>query len=337
MIHLKRLLKFEFWPYWLLYFPAYFYWAKLAIKAKSTTYFTATNPAMNNSGAVNQSKHNYLSKLPPHWIPKTLKISAKIQREELNKELKKNQFSYPLIVKPDNAERGKGVHLVNTTPQLWEHIQTSKYNQLLLQEYINLPQEAGILYYRYPTTTKGTISSITTKVFCTLVGDGESSWGELIKRNERIAHRTQELQAQFSNRWNECAKKNEHLLVEPIGSHNRGTQFLNGKQHNSVQLLNQLDQWAKQLPAFYYGRFDIKFNSWEELQQGKKFAIIEINGVNSEPTHIYDPSISLIEAYKIIFSHMKIIYEISEENRRLGIAPKPLFLFLDELITYSMR
>ena len=34
---------------------------------------------------------------------------------------------------------------------------------------------------------------------------------------------------------------------------------------------------------------------------------------------------------------MKIIYEISEENRRLGIAPKPLFLFLDELITYSMR
>ena len=47
---IRRLLRFEFWPFWHFYFPTYFNWAILAFKARYTTYFTATNPLMNNSG-----------------------------------------------------------------------------------------------------------------------------------------------------------------------------------------------------------------------------------------------------------------------------------------------
>ena len=333
----KRWFKFEFWPFWILYIPAYLYWVILAIKAKHPTYFTTTNPMMNNSGAVNLSKEDYLSKLPPTWIPKTLKINANVTIQELKHKVSHHQFSYPLILKPTNAERGKGVVFIETENQLITALEANKYPDLLLQEYCSYSQEAGILYYRYPTANRGTISSITTKVFCTLTGDGQSTWGELMARNERIVHRKKQLQQQFAPQWETIAKKGEQLLVEPIGSHNRGTLFLNGHKHFSSELVCLLDHWAKQLPGFYYGRFDIKFNTWEGLLKHEDFALIEINGVNAEPTHIYDPKITLMEAYRIIFSHMKIIYEISRQNRRLGHSPKPLLPFIIELIKNVTR
>ena len=106
---------------------------------------------------------------------------------------------------------------------------------------------------------------------------------------------------------------------------------------NSSELSKQLDAWADQLPAFYYGRFDVKYQNWEGLLQGENFQLMEINGVNAEPTHIYDPSYSIRQAYRDIFSHMRIIYEISEQNRRLGISPKRLKPFLIELIQTALR
>ena len=64
---------------------------------------------------------------------------------------------------------------------------------------------------------------------------------------------------------------------------------------------------------------------------------MEINGVNAEPTHVYQPNYGLFKAYRDIFSHMKIIYEISEQNRSLGVKPKRLKPFLTELINTATR
>ena len=86
------------------------------------------------------------------------------------------------------------------------------------------------------------------------------------------------------------------------------------------------------MPGFFYGRFDIKFKSWESLQTGEDFKITEVNGVNSEPTHIYEPSYSLLKAYRDIFHHMEIIYEISEMNLALGYKTVPLTKFVSSAI-----
>ena len=83
LMKIKRLFRFEFWPFWLFYIPTYFNWSVLAIKARYTTYFTATNPLMNNSGAVNVSKLEYLSKLPAKWVPKAKLINSSIPANDL--------------------------------------------------------------------------------------------------------------------------------------------------------------------------------------------------------------------------------------------------------------
>ncbi|MGB2514469.1 MAG: hypothetical protein ACPIAA_06085 [Flavobacteriaceae bacterium] len=332
MRRLKRLLYYEFWPFWLLYFPAYFNWLRWAILAKHPTYFTAVNPVMNNSGAINTSKWAYLSKLPTHWIPNTIPVASKISPIFLKEKLQGAGLTFPLIAKPDRGERGKGVVLVKSFNELVTYIQTQRCPKLLLQDYCTLPNEAGLLYYRFPDQKKGQISSITTKIFCCITGDGRSTWGELIAQNMRIAHRLKVFKKTHRYLWNEPSISGQVKLIEPIGSHNLGTQFLNGQHLHSNKLEAQLDHWANQLPGFYYGRFDIKFDHWEDLLRGEKFKILEINGVNSEPTHIYDPQQSLGQAYLDIFFQMKIIYEISQKNRQLGIKPKRLLPFLYDLL-----
>ena len=78
------------------------------------------------------------------------------------------------------------------------------------------------------------------------------------------------------------------------------------------------------MPGFYYEWFDINFKSWEAIQKGEDFKIIEVNGVNSEPTLTYQPAYSILKAYRDIFHHMEIIYEISEMNSALGYKTVPL-------------
>lgn len=334
---IRRLLRFEFWPFWLFYFPTYFNWAILAFKARYTTYFTATNPLMNNSGALNVSKVNYMSRLPQAWIPKTKLITKSISKEELNNAFRTLDTTFPIILKPDRGERGKEVALIQDFDQLFKKVKASNYSFLLLQTYCDYPQEAGILFYRFPNQKHGRISSITTKEFCVLKGDGKSSWEELLRKNLRVKHRLEDLLKRDFIDWSAIAPNGAQQLIEPIGSHNLGTKFINGNDLNSTLLEKRISHWADQLPGFYYGRFDVKYKDWDSLLVGKDFSLMEINGVNAEPTHIYQPGYGLLKAYRDIFSHMKIIYEISEQNRSLGLQPKRLKPFLTELINTALR
>ena len=81
-----------------------------------------------------------------------------------------------------------------------------------------------------------------------------------------------------------------------------------------------IDQLCTSIPGFYFGRLDIRFKSWDELEAGKHFSVIELNGAASEPTHIYDPRHSLFFAWKEIYRHWKILCEISIANVRNGSA-----------------
>lgn len=337
MILFQRWFRYEFWPFWLFYIPTYFYWAFLAIRARMTTYFTTANPSMNNGGAVNVSKYGYMKQLPAQWVPRTLYFDRREGYGKIRQGYQNKGLFFPMILKPDRGERGKGVNLLHNEAQLKTAIQAASYNELLLQEYCMLPHETGILFFKYPHKKEGKILSITTKVFCEITGDGKHSWGELMLQNPRIVHRRKELQKTWKSIWNKISDPGQKIKVEPIGSHNRGTKFMDGRSMITPLLTQQVNDWANQLPGFYFGRFDLKFNSWEELAKGKSFCILEINGVNAEPTHIYDPNYSISRAYRDIFFQMKIIYEISRYNLRLGITPKPLKLFLIELIQTARR
>jgi hypothetical protein len=332
MILNKRILSYEFWPFWVLYIPAYFYWMYLAIRAKNFTYFTTLNPLMNNSGAFEVSKWSYLSKFPENWIPKTFKANKETSKRELDQLIQSHQISFPIVAKPDDSERGKEVRILNSIDELDAYFRNSHFEELLIQEFCAYENEAGILFYKLPDESRFEITSITEKVFCSIQGDGQKTLGYLIRSNIRLKHRIVFLEKKFKNEWNHILPSGKNLLIEPVGSHNLGTEFRDARSKITPQLTKTLKEWSDQLPGFYYGRFDIKFNSWDALEKGEEFKILEVNGVNSEPTHIYQSSYGLWKAYRDIFYHMDLIYEISKINKSLGYQTVPVKKFVNGII-----
>ncbi|MFK7900869.1 MAG: hypothetical protein AB8B61_08940, partial [Cyclobacteriaceae bacterium] len=99
-----------------------------------------------------------------------------------------------------------------------------------------------------------------------------------------------------------------------------GATFYNVNQLINDQLEEVFDRIAIPIEGFYFGRFDFKVASIEDLYKGKTIQIVELNGANSEPTHIYDPEMPLMKAYKAMFSHWKALYEVSKANHKKGVA-----------------
>ena len=91
------------------------------------------------------------------------------------------------------------------------------------------------------------------------------------------------------------------------------------------------DAIARDIPEFYFGRFDIRFKSVEGLQAGNGFSIIEINGAGSEPIHVFDPETSVIKAFRDEIRFLSIAFEIGERNRRRGFKSMPVV----ELLKYT--
>ena len=105
----------------------------------------------------------------------------------------------------------------------------------------------------------------------------------------------------------------------PYGNHARGAKFTNVTHWADEALITSIDEVCRQIPNFYYGRLDIRYNTLEELKQGKNFRIIELNGAGSEPTHIYDPesfNIFCLERNNQAFDNL--LYSISIKNNRSG-------------------
>jgi hypothetical protein len=112
-------------------------------------------------------------------------------------------------------------------------------------------------------------------------------------------------------------------LVE-LGTHCRGAIFLDGGWLRTPQLQRAIDEISRGYRGFYFGRYDVRAADVDELKRGRGFKVLELNGVTSEATHIYDPAIGLRTAYRVLFRQWAIAFEIGEINLRRGTRPAGL-------------
>ncbi len=327
---LTRMVKFEFWPFWIFYFPMYFYGLYLALKAQSFMYFSTTNPGMKYGGVMGESKSKVLSSIPQEYVPKTSFLKAPISKSNILKIIKKEGFSFPFIIKPDVGERGKDVELINNETELIIYLK-DKSSDLIIQEYIDGGLEFGIMYHRLPGSNKGEVTSVVEKGFLSVTGDGNSTIKQLIEKEVRAAGRLDYLYEKFENNVEMVLPEAETLSLEPIGNHCRGTTFYNANKLINAQLNEVINKIALQIEGYFYGRFDLKVPNLQDLYTGKNIKILELNGVSSEVAHVYDPDYKLIQAYKDIARHMKYIAQIARKNHELGVPYDSLSQFLKDL------
>ncbi|QHT71787.1 hypothetical protein GXP67_36550 [Rhodocytophaga rosea] len=314
-----RLINWEYWPFEVVYFPIFFYWLWLSVKARSFFFFSAANPSIESGGMLGESKYGILKSLPEEFIPKTLFIKTPADIDAILKKIQAAGITFPLIAKPDVGERGWKVEKIHNRQELEVYIQQMRV-PFLIQEYVAYEIELGVFYYRFPSQTKGRISSVVVKEFLTLTGNGKSSLQKLILNHQRARLQYEVLAEKYQVLMKEVLADGNKITLVYIGNHCRGTKFVDGNYLINESLVSVFDNISCSVPGFYYGRYDIRCRSLEELYQGKRIKILELNGAGAEPGHIYDPKFPFLQAYKVLFDHWNVLYQISKANYEKGIA-----------------
>lgn len=315
---LIRLSSWEYWPFGLVYLPIFLYWAWLSLRARSFFFFTAANPSIPFGGMRGESKIDLYELVPKAVQPLTRLIPAGLPQAKLADELAAAGLEYPIIVKPDIGERGTLVEKLDHEAALHTY-HAQMQVPYLIQEYIDLPLELGVFYYRLPNEEQGVVSSIVVKELLSVTGDGQHTLAALIRRDDRAKLQESALALRFAEQWEQVLPAGEELLLMPIGNHCRGTAFLDGNAYIDTSLCQTFDALAQQIEGFYFGRFDLRCASIEDLKRGQNYKVMELNGAGAEPGHIYQPGYSLWQAWKDIIYHLDVLCTISIQNHRSGV------------------
>ena len=313
-----KLTQWEHWPTVVFYIPLLPFFFIRSIKAKHPLHYVATNPGIFYSGNGTESKYKTLLLIPEKYRPKSLLVQKKEDFNSVSLGLKNKEIDFPLIAKPDIGFRGYLVKKINTESQLRSYLSNID-EAIILQEFIDLKNEIGIFYYRFPDSQHGKITSITIKKYLTIKGDGKRTLSELILQDERAFLYYDLLKNIHKDNLETVFKKDKKITLSVIGNHSKGTQFLNGNHLINKELEYLLDKISHQIKGWYYGRLDIKYNNFQDLINAKDFKIIEVNGIISEPTHIYDATsknASYFNAVRTINDHWAIMDKIALMNHK---------------------
>ena len=267
---------------------------------------------------MNESKKEIYDIIPQQYFPKTQLIQAQIPFEKIVAIEKETSIKYPLIAKPDIGLRGSAVKKINNLDELLDY-HSRAYFDYLIQDLIPFTNEVGIFYVRYPNEKKGRITGIVAKEFLIVEGNGKDTIEKLIKKNLRYALQLKSLKSEYGKKLKEVLPMGEKRNLVPFGNHARGAKFIDASHWNSPKLEETIDKMCQEIPQFYFGRLDVMYNTWEELENGKNYSLVELNGAASEPTHIYDPKHSIFFAWKELARHIKYMYQVSVINHKNGV------------------
>ncbi len=314
-----KLFHWEYWNFWMIYAWILPVWFLLCLRARSFFFFSASNPSIQNGGFADESKKDIYPLIPKHITPRSVFFDIPVDVNNVADEVEASGLRYPLVGKPNKGGKGKGVRVLKSRQDLSSYVRDALVD-FHVQEFVALEHEVGIFYHRIPGAASGKITGIVRKEFLSVTGDGIKTLKQLICDSKRALMQLHSLEKMYGELFHEVIPRQKTVILVPYGNHARGAKFIDDTHLVDENLENAIDTVCKQIPDFYFGRLDIRFNSWEELKQGKNFSIIEVNGAGSEPTHIYDPRHSIFFAWKELIRHWMILYRISAINHKRGVA-----------------
>lgn len=330
-----RAVKWEFWPAWQVYWLVLIYVLLIGIfRFRNPLLFTAANPAMPDGGVIGESKSDILDGLSsnPELMPPWGLIEAGDKNKRLgdfDRLMQSLNLTYPVVLKPDEGQRGDGVRIVRAHGEACDWL-ASNPGDAILQAYLD-GQEYGIFYARKPSQERGIIISVTVKKQLQIEGNGKDTIETLIHAHPRAIAMLGTFLDRFDMQLERIPASGEIVRLGELGTHARGSLFIDGNELISEPLRARIQEIADCFDGFYFGRFDIKAPSDKALEQGKGIKVIELNGVTSEVTHIYDPRHGLSYAWSQLCRQWKLAFEIAEENVTAGHKPTPLRQFTRNL------
>jgi hypothetical protein len=319
----RDLSPFEFLPGWVTYGPVVLQWIALGLRYGDFSLPTAANPNITTGGLCGESKSAILDQMqgPARALiaPYATLVTGADDPASARRLMRANDLALPLVVKPDIGCNGTGVRLVENDEALDAALASFPRGVcLVLQRLIPWEGEAGIFYVRHPNEASGHITSLTLKHAPVVTGDGATTLRGLIESNPRHRRLKYLYLARLAGALERVPARGERVRLVFAGNHCKGSIFRNGAGEITDALSARIEAVARALPDFHFGRIDVRFRSLQALRAGESLSIIEINGVGSEATHIWDPNTALRDVFAVQFQHYGAAFAIGREMRRRG-------------------
>jgi hypothetical protein len=313
----EKLTNWELWPFKLRYLAITPVWMWYCLRSGSLWFFSSSNPTITFGGFEGEGKKEMYDQLPESLYPKTVYVQPGESSETLLKKIAEHGFTYPFCVKPDVGMKGLLFRKVDQEKDLLYYHQNIQV-EYIIQDLALYPIEISVFYYRFPDQQMGVITGFIQKELMEVIGDGKSKLIELIQEHPKAKYRLDEMRVKHADNLHFVLPKGEKYFLTYAANLNRGARFVNLKHEIDENLHRVFDELSLKT-NFYYGRYDIKCKSVDDLKQGKNYIILEFNGSGAEPNHVYNTGYSLFRAYKEILKHWKVLFLISRYNHRNGV------------------
>lgn len=321
----RRLTRWEFWPMWAVYPPVVVWCVWLALRHRGSTVFTAANPRIGaGGGLVGESKSEILAGLAGAGdaVAAWTLVRAGVIEERLTVVTAfASKHGWPVVLKPDVGERGAGVVIARDETAARFAVEAEP-KALIAQRYVP-GVEYGVFYVRMPGADRGGIFAVTDKRMVHVTGDGRRTFEELILADDRAVCMGRFFLKKFAARLDEVPAAGEPVILTELGTHCRGAVFLDGAGLITPALEAVVERVSCAFDGFYFGRYDVRTESAEAFKRGE-FTVIELNGLTSEATSIYDPKHSVWFGWRMLCRQWALAFAIGAENRTRGVKPLTL-------------
>ncbi len=336
-----RVVRYEFWPRWALYLPIVPTILQLGKKHGGLMVFTSANPGIKpGGGIVGESKSAILDGMSRagdvvlHAVGIEADDDVKKRAEVAMLAVQEDSRlgGYPVILKPDAGERGFGLELARSCEDVREYARRMS-QRFIIQRFHAGPEECGVFWVRDPepgSGLAGRIFSITRKAFPTITGDGRRTVEQLVRKDRRHRIMAHVFKCSLRDQWTRVPDEGEVVQLTDTGNHSAGCIFSDGADLITPELALAIDRIAEGFAGedgmggeggLDFGRFDLRYQSVEELKQGTGFGVVELNGVTSESTNLYDPEQGHRWAMDTLREQWRVLYKLGEWRKEAGVEP----------------
>jgi hypothetical protein len=313
-----KIFNWERWSYDVIYLPVDIVWLWYAIKARHFWYFTPVNPTLIFAGFEGGSKKEMYDQLPRWCYPTTLYVNPGKDVEKVKAAMLQAALNYPVVVKPDSGMGGVLFRIIKNEFEL-EAYHDKVGENYILQTFIDSAPEFSIFHIRYPGETKGIITGFIVKDYLHVTGNGVNTLAELVAQHPSAKYKADEMKKKHKANWGIIIPANEKYVLNRAGNHSSGAKFINLNHEIDQQLCDVFDRISNEAGKFYFGRYDLKCTSLEDLKAGKNIQILEYNGAGAAITHVFDRNMSYVAALKEIVRHWRHLYRIGKINHKNGV------------------
>jgi hypothetical protein len=319
--------RLERLPKWLNLVPMLTQWLWLSARYASITLPSSANPSILTGGMVGEGKMDYFSIMGERamaFVTPTVCVTCMGVQSlpDVQAAMAGKGIEWPVVVKPNLGWCGFGVRKVAGIGEMRAYLRVfPQGEQLVIQDCLDDPGEAGIFYMRHPDEPRGHIIGMLLRQFPRVVGDGVHTVAELMAADARACRLGSDGASEPGCDLAAVPAAGEVVRLATVASTRVGGLYRDGSALVTPELSAAIDAIAGDMQDFHVGRFDVKYTEIEALRAGHGFRIIEVNGAGSEAVHAWDPQLSLRQAYAIVFAKQRRLFAIGDAMRSRGHAP----------------